>query len=93
VGISYSDNIKTAKDVLAEIVGNDSRVLKDPAPTIAVSELGDSSVNLVVRPWVKTGDYWDVFFSLTETIKTTFDEKGISIPFPQTDVHLFNENK
>jgi small conductance mechanosensitive channel len=93
VGISYSDNIKTAKDVLAEIVGNDSRVLKDPAPTIAVSELGDSSVNLVVRPWVKTGDYWDVFFSLTETIKTTFDEKGISIPFPQTDVHLFNETK
>ncbi|GAB6094092.1 small-conductance mechanosensitive channel MscS [Desulfatiferula olefinivorans] len=91
VGISYTDNIKTAKDVLTEIVEKDSRVLKDPAPTIAVSELGDSSVNLVVRPWVKTGDYWDVYFALTETIKTTFDEKGISIPFPQTDVHLFNE--
>lgn len=93
VGISYGDNIGEAKAVLAGILEKDSRILKDPAPTIAVFELADSSVNLVVRPWVKTVDYWDVFFALTETIKTTFDEKGISIPFPQTDVHLFNEKK
>lgn len=91
VGISYSDNIGDAKATLAAIIDNEPLVLKDPAPTIAVSELGDSSVNLVVRPWVKTSDYWDVYFGLTEKIKTTFDEKGISIPFPQRDIHLFNE--
>jgi len=91
VGISYADNIGDAKTILKSILDSDSRILKDPVPTIAVSELGDSSVNLVVRPWVKTSEYWDVYFSLTETIKTTFDEKGISIPFPQRDVHIFNE--
>ena len=66
-------------------------MLETPAPKIAVSELADSSVNFVVRPWVKTEDYWDVYFDLTEKIKLTFDKEGISIPFPQQDVHLFQE--
>jgi small conductance mechanosensitive channel len=88
IGIGYDDDIKLAKNVLEEIVASDERVLADPAPTIAVSELGDSSVNLVVRPWVATSDYWPVLFNLTERIKLTFDERGISIPFPQRDVHV-----
>ena len=92
-GIGYEDNIPLAKQVLSEIVQSDDRVLKEPAPQIAVSELADSSVNIVVRPWVKTGDYWDVYFDLTEQIKLRFDEKGISIPYPQQDVHLFQEEK
>ena len=87
-GIGYGDDIKLAKDTLNQIVSQDERILKDPAPTVAVSELGDSSVNFVVRPWVKTADYWSVYFDLTEKVKTTFDQNGISIPFPQTDVHL-----
>ena len=82
-----------SEDTLDHIVKDDPRVLKDPAPTIAVSELADSSVNFVVRPWVKTADYWGVYFDLTEKVKLTFDQKGISIPFPQTDVHLFQESK
>ena len=66
-------------------------LLKEPAPVIAVSELGDSAVNIVVRPWVKTEDYWSARFQLIEQIKTTFDEQGISFPFPQRDVHLYTE--
>jgi len=92
-GIGYEDNISLAKQVLHDIVTADSRVLKEPAPQIAVSELADSSVNFVVRPWVKTGDYWDVYFDLTEQIKLRFDEKGISIPYPQQDLHLYQEEK
>ncbi len=88
VGIGYDDDIRLAKETLEKIVAEDSRVLKDPQPLIAVSELADSSVNLAVRPWVATGDYWDVYFSLMEKIKLTFDEKGISFPYPQHDVHL-----
>jgi len=88
-GIGYGDDLKRAKDILVQIVSGDDRILRDPAPTVAVSELGDSSVNFVVRPWVKTVDYWSVYFDLTERVKTTFDEKGISIPFPQRDVHLY----
>ena len=91
VGIGYDDNIGDAKSVLDDLIKADSRILADPAPTIAVSELADSSVNLVVRPWVKSGDYWDVRFDLTEQIKLTFDEKDISFPFPQQDVHMFTE--
>ena len=91
-GIGYGDDIKKAKETLLEIVQSDSRVLKDPAPQVALSELGDSSVNFVVRPWVNTADYWDVFFDTHENVKKVFDERGISIPFPQTDVHLFKEN-
>jgi small conductance mechanosensitive channel len=87
-GIGYGDDIKKAKEVLERIITDDPRVLKDPAPVIAVSELADSSVNFVVRPWVKTADYWGVFFDVTEKVKLTFDQEGISIPFPQQDVHM-----
>lgn len=92
IGISYSDDIAKAKKIVSDLLQKEKRVLSDPAPVIAVSELADSCVNLVVRPWVKTGDYWTVRFDLTEEIKNSFDEAGISIPFPQQDVHLFNEN-
>jgi len=93
VGISYSDDMAQTKKILAGLAGDDDRVLDDPAVTIAVSELADSSVNLVFRPWVKTEDYWAVRFDLTEKIKTSLDEAGISIPFPQQDVHLFVEKE
>ncbi|MDF1876272.1 mechanosensitive ion channel [Sulfurimonas sp. SAG-AH-194-L11] len=87
-GIGYGDDLKLAKETLMEIMMNDPRVLQDPAPFVAVSELGESSVNFITRSWVKTADYWDVYFSQIEKVKLTFDEKGISIPFPQMDVHL-----
>jgi len=93
MGIGYDDDIKKAKDIMEQIVNNDNRVLSDPAPTIAVSELADSSVNFVVRPWVKTEDYWDVYFDLTEKLKTAFDQEGITIPYPQRDVHMYMEKK
>lgn len=88
VGISYEDDIKKAKEVLAKILASDPRVLGDPAPVIAVSELADSSINLVVRPWVKSVDYWDVYFDLMEKFKPALEENGITIPFPQQDVHI-----
>jgi len=91
-GISYDDNIKLAKETLQKVLDKDSRVLKEPATTIAVSELGDNSVNLVCRPWVKTADYWAVNFDTHEAVKNAFDEAGLSFPFPQRDVHVFNEN-
>ena len=91
IGISYDDDVAKAKEVLTGIINAEKRILPDPAPKIAVSELGDSSVNFVVRPWVKTEDYWDVYFDLTEKIKITLDKEGISIPYPQQDVHLFTE--
>ncbi len=87
-GIGYEDDIRKAKELLEKIVAEEELVLKDPAPKIAVSELADSSVNFVVRPWVKTEDYWTAYFNLTEQIKLQFDEHGISIPYPQQDVHL-----
>jgi len=90
-GIGYGDDIDKARRTLQTILSSENRVLDDPPPVIAVSELADSSVNFVVRPWVKTSDYWDVRFSLTEKIKKAFDEQGINIPFPQQDVHLFVE--
>ena len=93
VGISYSDDMTQTKEILEGLARDDSRVLDDPAVTIAVSELADSSVNLVFRPWVKTEDYWAVRFDLTEKIKTSLDAAGISIPFPQQDVHLFVEKE
>ena len=74
-----------------KILEEDERILKDPAPTVAVAELADSSVNFVVRPWVKSSDYWPVYFDLLEKIKVRFDEAGISIPYPQLDVHLKKE--
>ena len=88
MGIGYNDDIDKAKRVLEEIISADARILKAPAPLIAVSELADSSVNFAVRPWVKSGDYWAVYFALHETVKKRFDQEGISIPYPQQDVHL-----
>lgn len=90
-GIGYGDDILKAKKTLEKIVSEEPRILKDPAVTIAVSELADSSVNFAVRPWVNTADYWGVYFDITEKVKLTFDKEGISIPFPQRDVHLYNE--
>ncbi len=87
-GCGYGDDIKKTKALLEAIVKENPLVLDDPAPTIGVLELGDSSVNFVVRPWVATPDYWDARFQITEEVKERFDEAGISIPFPQRDVHL-----
>jgi small conductance mechanosensitive channel len=87
-GIGYDDDIKKARATLERILAADERVLDDPAPTIAVLELADSSVNLAVRPWVKTADYWGAYFGITEAVKQEFDAQGISIPFPQHDVHV-----
>ena len=92
-GISYSDDIEKARQVLEEIIASETRIISDPATTIAVAELADSSVNFVVRPWVKTDDYWNVRFALTEQIKLKFDLAGLNIPYPQQDVHLFVEQK
>ena len=89
VGISYADDTARAREVVAGVLAADPRVLADPAPQVAVAELADSSVNLVVRPWVATRDYWDVRFALTEAIKRALDAAGISIPFPQRDVRRY----
>jgi small conductance mechanosensitive channel len=86
-GIGYEDDLKLAKSTLEEIINADERVLKDPATFVAVSELADSSVNFVVRAWVNSADYWGVYFDTLEKVKLTFDEKNISIPYPQMDVH------
>jgi len=91
VGVSYDDDIDKVRKTLEELVAAEERILPEPTPTIAVSELADSSVNFIVRPWVKTADYWGVMFDLTEAIKKRFDNDGISFPFPQQDVHLYNE--
>lgn len=92
VGIGYDSDLKKAKAILNEMVAADDRILKDPAPTVAVAELADSSVNFVVRPWVNAADYWGVKFDFTEAVKLRFDEEGISIPFPQMDVHLHKDD-
>jgi small conductance mechanosensitive channel len=88
VGIGYGSDLLKAKAILEEMVNGHELVLKDPAPKIAVSELADSSVNFVVRPWVNAADYWTVKWDLTEKIKLRFDEEGIEIPFPQMSVHF-----
>lgn len=88
-GIGYEDDIDKARSLMADIVAADDRILKNPEPQISVSELADSSVNFVVRPWVKVNDYWGVYFDLTEKIKKAFDTNGVSIPFPQRDVHVY----
>jgi small conductance mechanosensitive channel len=88
-GIGYGDDIEKARTILKDIVGSHDLILKDPSPQVEVLELADSSVNFVVRPWVKTPDYWRVYFDVTESIKKRFDAEGVSIPFPQRDVHLF----
>ena len=89
VGVSYDDDLDKVRKTIEEVIAADDRILEDPACQVAVSELADSSVNFVVRPWVQTADYWAVTFDLTETIKKRFDEEGISFPFPQRDVHLY----
>jgi small conductance mechanosensitive channel len=90
-GVSYDDDLPKVKQLLEEILSQDERILKDPPPTVGVLELADSSINFAVRPWVKTSEYWDVYFHLTQLVKIRFDEEGISIPFPQRDVHMFSE--
>ncbi|MFT4675091.1 MAG: small conductance mechanosensitive channel [Reinekea sp.] len=87
-GIGYDADLLKAKSVLRALVDNDERILKEPEVLIAIAELADSSVNIIVRPWVKSGDYWPVFWDMQEKVKLTFDQEGISIPFPQMDVHL-----
>ena len=87
-GISYADDIEKAERVLREIVEEHEAVLDNPEPMIKVHELGESSVNIIVRPWVKTSDYWDTYWDLTKAVKLRFDKGGISIPFPQRDVHV-----
>lgn len=91
-GIGYNDDLKKAKNLLTQIVSEDERVLSEPAPMVAVSELADSSVNFTVRVWVKSADYWGVHFDTIEKVKVIFDEQGISIPYPQQDVHVFGTN-
>ena len=88
IGVSYEDNLKTARAIINKVLSEDSRVLPEPAAAVAVSELADSSVNFVVRPWVNVSDYWAVYFDLTEKIKVALEEGGCSIPFPQRDVHI-----
>lgn len=87
-GVSYSDDLDKVRSILEELTGADERILKDPECVIKVHELADSSVNFVCRPWVKTADYWGVYWDLTEKVKKRFDQEGISIPFPQQDVYL-----
>ena len=88
VGCGYGDNLQAVKQFLCNLVDNDRRILRDPAPIVAVAELADNSVNLVVRPWVANKDYWQVRWDLTEAIKVGFDQHGFNIPFPQRDVHI-----
>lgn len=92
-GIGYDDDIKKAKDLLLELIDDDDRILKDPEALVAVSELADSSVNFVVRPWVNSADFWGVKFDFTEAVKLRFDKEGISIPYPQQDIHLHKVEK
>jgi small conductance mechanosensitive channel len=92
-GIGYGDDIEHAERVLTEIVLAHNKVLKDPEPNIKLHTLGDSSVNFVVRPWVKTDDYWDVYWDIMREVKLRFDREGISIPYPQRDVHLISEQQ
>lgn len=87
-GIGYSDDIDKAKGIIEDLIASDTRVLKDPKHLVAVSELADSSVNFTVRVWTKTEDYWAVYFTMFEAVKKAFDDQGVSIPFPQQDVHL-----
>jgi small conductance mechanosensitive channel len=88
--VAYDDDLQTAKDTLMAILEADERVLDDPAPTVAVSELGASSVDFVVRPWCRAEDYWNVRFDLTRAIKESLEGAGLSIPFPQQDMHVIH---
>jgi small conductance mechanosensitive channel len=88
-GVSYTDDIDKVRALIKKVIDADTRVLKDPAPQIVVGELADSSVNFIVRVWVKVPDYWGVYFDAIENVKKTFDAEGVSIPFPQRDLHVF----
>ncbi len=90
IGVSYSDDLKKVRQVISKLLAEDAGVLKIPAPEIVVGELADSSVNLYIRPWVKTSDYWDVRFRVIEKIKEEFDRNDITIPFPQSEMHLIS---
>jgi len=90
IGISYDADIAQAKQVIMDILQADPRVLKDPEPFVGVTEMGDNSVNLVVRPWAAVEDYWAVHFDISEKMKVALDQNGIGIPFPQRDVHIYN---
>ena len=92
-GIGYSDDIPKAEKVLTEIISSHDKVLSDPEPVVRLHTLGDSSVDFIVRPWAKTDDYWEVYWDITREVKRRFDEEGISIPFPQRDVHIYHEDK
>jgi small conductance mechanosensitive channel len=87
-GISYSDDIPKTESILYGILKSHHLVLDDPEPNVRVHELGESSVNFIVRPWVKVDDYWDVYWDVTKIVKMRFDEEGVSIPFPQRDLHI-----
>lgn len=91
-GIGYGDDVAKAKQVLADLIEQDDRILKEPAPFIALTELGDSSVNLVVRVWAEAKNYWGIYFDMNEKVYNTFNNEGLNIPFPQMDVHL-HQNK
>lgn len=91
IGVSYSENLDKVKSAIEVVLGADERILKDPVPTVGVLELADSSVNLAVRPWTKTEHYWDVYFDAMKAIKERFDAEGISIPFPQRDIHIIGK--
>ncbi|MGE9297300.1 MAG: mechanosensitive ion channel family protein [Puniceicoccales bacterium] len=93
VGVSYDDDVRKVKEVLTDIVKSDPDILEDPAPTIGILEMADSSINFCVRPWVKSADYWTVYFRIHENIKIRLDEEGITIPYPQRDLHVFNMDK
>lgn len=92
VGVGYADDLDRARMVMQKVMDAETRILTDPPPMIVVKELADSSVNFSIRPWVMSGDYWGVYFDLVENIKKSFDREGISIPFPQRDVHLYQKS-
>jgi small conductance mechanosensitive channel len=92
IGVSYEDDLKKTRQVIEQVLAAETRILPEPAAQVAVSELADSSVNFVVRPWVNVADYWPTYFDLTAEIKVALEKNGITIPFPQHDVHLKNGN-
>ena len=91
-GIGYDDDLKKAKEILERLASEDDRILKDPGCKVALSELADSSVNFIVRPWVNSADYWAVMWDMNEKVKLAFDDAGISIPYPQIDLHMNKED-
>ena len=91
-GIAYIDDVSKAEAILNDILNSDDKILDDPEPVVRLHTLGESSVDFVVRPWVKIDDYWDVYWDVTKAVKLRFDADGISIPFPQRDVHVYNNS-